>query len=117
MIGEIEGQTESAPPSWPGFKHLTTVNTFNEQAFKDHFGPVDRHIRWWNTASQYDRRGSWCRAWYENASGAPDISKPTLKAFGHAQFCHHIIEVLFSDVNRTGDTHLRASSRLVFVIR
>ncbi|MGK3404315.1 hypothetical protein ACSLNT_30260, partial [Escherichia coli] len=25
-----------------------------------------------------------------------------IKAFGHAQFCHHIIEVLFSDVNRPG---------------
>ena len=38
-----------------------------------------------------------------------------IKAFGHAQFSHHIIKVFFRDVNRTGDTHFARQLKAVFV--
>ncbi len=35
-------------------------------------------------ASQYDRRGSWCRAWYERWRRTGHF-QTDIKAFGHAQ--------------------------------
>ncbi len=38
-----------------------------------------------------------------------------VKAFGHAQLFHHILEVLFRHIHRTGDAHLARQRQTVFV--
>ncbi len=110
MIGERSSQTESAPPSCTRFQTSHDRKTFNEQAFKDHFGPVDRHIR--RGIPSIAIRPPWFMVSSMVRTLAAHRTFPDRhQSLRSCPVCHHIIEVLFSDVNRTGDTHLRANSR------
>ncbi len=99
----------------PGFEHLTAIDAFDEETFKDDFVPVDGHIRRWNTQHrntaavihgiEHSAERRWCARHLQT----------DVKAFGHAQLCHHIGQALFGDIHRAGDAHFARQRQAVFV--
>ncbi len=110
MIGERSRPTESAPPSCTRFQTSHDRKYLNEQAFKDYFGPVDRHIGRW--IPSIAMRPPWFMVSSMVRNAAAHRTFPDRhQSLRSCPVLHHIIKVFFSDVDRTGDTHFAASSR------
>ncbi len=92
----------------PRFEHLTTINTFNEQALKDNFSPVDRHIRWRNPQHRTMTAVTMVSSMVRNAPAARRTLPDPHQTFG--QFPPAMMSCrLFRDVDARVTPILRAS--------
>ena len=112
---QIQSGLDKAGHLVPGLEHFTTVDTLDNQAFENHLIPVDSHIRRRNT-----QQGNLAAMVHmgQHTVECRRITghlKADIEAFGHTQFGYHVFELLFGNVDSTGDTHLARKIQAVFV--